>query len=679
MLSHSRLVTRSLRSTGTPRLGRPPAVVRLVVAAPHLAVVPTRRHYAARPPSFTTPAEPDLPPLPAHGHDHHHDKPLEPLPPTNLPIEDYASPLVHTASFFGQLFRYAVSGSVAIVATTALAVVAVHLYVEHVELAPPDLDPSRGDDPHDWALEQPGWSGLHTDKRGGTDSRLGVLARAAVRGAFIAQTWGSGSLASPLAEQAPAATAPSSAFAVARMGGDMIGAKHNAAAAASQGRQVGDGGWLLAERYLLYALSRAAARGIALDDGGSTWEQRVDHGGVDRAAVELEERLAGVRERIGGRARLEAARDGWERIYFALQASPTTDPARGDEQAWEQRETLVATRKLGELSARIADLWQEGTDERRVENDRAEGYFLGGLVPVLARGESQSLKGAALDALVPGATASQAGTATKHASPSSSFFGFWARSHPPATPATQPGATPSPDTAHLSPELAHLVALVQRASSSASSLEPSLLSRPATQRALLASLVSLETFLARRRDPSSSSATTPSLRSLAAAQSIQSAALSYARALSTPPPSPESATGVPSLEPAHVSRALTAAYTATRIAALETHLAECTLARSALSYSSSGLFSRGAGGAARAPAKTDLDAARALLGAALSRAERAADDSAALLALLETEGKGRKGRTVEKAFGESLRRARRDAEKVRELGRGLERFVQAQA
>ncbi|GAA5837627.1 hypothetical protein JCM9279_006810 [Rhodotorula babjevae] len=713
MLTRStRLIART--TTRTRSLTRPSTLVAASSPPLGLASATTTRHYA-RPPSFTTPQEPPPAPLPEPGHEPDPKVPLAPLPPTNLPVEDYASPLVHTASFFAQLFRYAVYGSVAIVASAATALVAVHLYVEHVALAPADLRRSSDDDPDDWLAEQPGWSGLHTDKRGGTDPRLGVLARAAIRGAYIAQTWGAGMVASPLSASAPASSS-ASPFSVSRMGGDMIGARHDAAAgAATQGRQVGDGGWLLAEQYLAYALARAAERGIALDDSSlapAAWERHVDQGGggVDRAAVELEERLAGVRERIGGRARLEAARDGWERIYFALSASPSPtsdlDPVGAADRAWEARETLVATRKLGELSARIADLWQPGTAERRVENERAQGYFVGGLVPVLARHGGHSLEGEALDRLVPaGAPPVSAQVVDKHASPSSSFFGFWSRSHPPSSSSS---TTP----ADLSPELSHLVALLSRTSPS-HALTYSIkydwpqrvasaraLDQPAPQRALLASLVSLETFLARRRD---GDAAAPTDAALASAQALQRAALEYARALS-PAPAPaapasppaarlrlpsasqdddEDASGLASARvPSRISRGLSEAYLATRVAALEAHLAECTLARSALASSSSrGGFFGGGGGkkpaAAPAPAQADLALADGLVRSALSRAELAADQSAGLLAMLETEG-GARAVKLERAFGESLKRARRDAEKVRELGRGLAAFVDGQ-
>ncbi|GAA5851420.1 hypothetical protein JCM5353_006871, partial [Sporobolomyces roseus] len=74
----------------------------------------TSKRLFDRPPTFTTPEQSSPPPLsppPSPSTPDKHDGALPPLPPTNLPVEDYASPLLHTASFFSQLFRYAVYGS----------------------------------------------------------------------------------------------------------------------------------------------------------------------------------------------------------------------------------------------------------------------------------------------------------------------------------------------------------------------------------------------------------------------------------------------------------------------------------------------------------------------------------------------------------------------------------------
>ncbi|BGP13812.1 hypothetical protein JCM10213_006355 [Rhodosporidiobolus nylandii] len=597
----------------------------------------------ARQPTFTTP-EPSAAP-PAAPHDP--SAPLEPLPPTNLPVEDYASPLLHTASFFSQLFRYAVFASCGIVGLSLTGLVAVHLYVEHVELAPAKL--AAGEDPDEWTEEAEGWSGAHTG-RGGTDPRLGVIARAAVRGAWLSQNWGGGLAVSPVASHSPSPGSSSPFGALAKPGGQMIGAADEVA---SRGKQVADAGWAMAERYLVFALRKAQERGISLQDSVD-WEAHVEQGGVDRAAVELEERLAGLRERVGGRYKLEAAREGWERIYYALASSPTTDAARGAEIEWERREKLKATRKLGELSGRIAELWRDGSDERVLENRKAEGWFIGGLVPVLAEEEGRSLQGKALEQLVP------TPEFTKHVSPSSSFFSFWSRSHPPSSPAA---ATPAPLPKGLSPELAHLLALLPSASNS-----PRAIPSAATSRALISSLVSLETFLARRRDSSPA----PSASALAASSAVQRGTLSYLSLLlrpydATAPASPASTltgSGAPQ-SAAAVSRSLSHLFYLTRRAAVETHLAETGLALAALQR--------------RGPAKpADVAAAVTTLEGAMAAASGVVEavKGTPMLEKLADEGKAKKAGEMEKAFGEQVRRVKRDAEKVVDISGALKQVVE---
>ena len=490
-----------------------------------------------RAPTFTTPAPASPPPPPplAPASSPSPSEPLSPLPPTNLPVEDYASPLLHTASFFSSVFRYAVFGSVGIVTVALSSLVAVHLYVEHSALALP-ATVTGDDDPDEWIDDAAqGWSAKHLERRGGTDPRLGLVARAAVRGAWISMNWTSGSAASPLS-QSPAA-ASTSKFAV--VGPRMIGQDH---ARATRGTPVADSGWLMAEQYLVYALAEAQRRGISLVDPAD-WERQVERGGVDRAAGELEERLAGVRERIGGRIKLEQARDGWQRIHDAIAASPTTDVStdRGARVArWERREQVLASRKLGELGGRIAELWGKDSDEGRFEAERARAWFVQGLTGVL---DDTARKGHRLAMAPPRES-------EKHVSPASSFFSFWSRSHPPSNARTSLEAT----------ELSRLVELVT--ATAPASLGPS------TARTVLATLVSLETFLARTASD------------LAAAHSVQTSALGFARLLagsSTDSDSPSSRSSSLTTM-AQVSRRLTSLYLATRISALETHLAECELA-----------------------------------------------------------------------------------------------------
>lgn len=374
----------------------------------------------------------------------------KPLPPTDLPVEDYASPLMHTASIFSTIFRYTVFGSVTVVALSLTGLVAVHMWVEHKELA--GVAPvSDEEDPQRWSEEVDGWSGAH--RGGGTDPRLGMFARAAVRGAWIAQNWGGASVASPV-------SSVGSAFGA---GGAMIGKESLA-----MGKEVGDASWQLAEAYLVFALDKAEKKGISLVSDSQT-----DTPGVDRAAIELEERLAGLREKIGGRIKLEEAREGWERIYYALSVSPGGS-------RWQKRQQIKATKKLGDISARLAEAWKEGSATKSLEKVKAEGWFLVGLLPALAD--------------IEGDLAFQAAPTQ-----STSLLSIFSRS-------------PSSTTNTIRPEIAHLVDLLDHHVSAPFTVDP------ATSRAILNSLISLETFLARDRN-------------LVAAQAVQRSSLAFANSL----------------------------------------------------------------------------------------------------------------------------------------------------
>lgn len=499
-------------------------VLRVPAALPrHLSSSPC---LLARPPSFTTP---ELPPTTYDDHD-----PTRPLPPTDLPVEDYASPLLHTASLFGSLFRYATFASVTIVLVGLGGLTGLHLWVEKVELAGPRREDEERDTQR-WSEEVEGWTGGY--RGGGTDPRLGTFARAAIRGAWISQHWGGG-------VGSPVAASVGSPFGA---GGAMIGS----VADSGLGKEVGDAGWQMAESYLVYALGKVEKKGISLvfpDSGPRGTHQ------VDRAAVELEERLAGLRERIGGRFKLEQAREGWERVYYALSAS--TEPT-----GWQKRERIRATKKLGDLSARLADMWREGSEERALEKVKAEGWFLGGLLPALAEVEGESLVREKVD---------------KVASPAASFFAFWSHSHPPSQTDTH-----TPISSTLRPELAKLVHLLDHHVASAS---PTSHPDPAASRAILNSLVSLETFLARDRN-------------LVAAESVQRAALAFAQSLHLSPhfssqkristwlysrdtPAPVPSSTLPWTDSAWVGPSLSQIFLITRTSLFSTHLAEVSLALS---------------------------------------------------------------------------------------------------
>lgn len=553
-----RLRCLSLSTTGMLRLAPTARSSRALQHAITRRSLSTSTTLFARPPSFTTPAEQPI--------EYTESDSKKPLPPTDLPVEDYASPLLHTASFFHSLFRYAVFGSVGIVSLGLGTLAAIHAWVEKVELAGGMTDPADEDG---WGEELEGWSGAW--RGGGTDPRLGFFARAAVRGAWISQHWGGGIVASPVSQTEQKVRSAGNPFA-SSLGGAMIGGGKSMEEP-SLGKEVGDAGWRLAENYLVYAMTRAEAKGISLvfpegHDRATSSTSALDSvtystipdastsrtSKVDRAAVELESRLANLRERIGGRYKLEEAREGWERIYYAL--SSVTSPS-----GWEAREKLRATKKLGEISARLAGLWRAGTEERELEESRAEGWYLGGVLPVLARADGRKLERETLGAAEKG---------KKVASPLSSFFGFWSHSHP--TTSSLPVVTPTtlptlPTSTPLRPEFRTLLSLLHAHStdSPSSSTTPPL--HPATTRAVLSSLIALEAHLARLGP-----------NSLPTAHALQSAALHFTQNLL--PHSTTTPTSLPKLEGTGTSAgsALTQLHLATRTAVLSAHLAEVSLA-----------------------------------------------------------------------------------------------------
>ncbi|SCV67022.1 BQ2448_5668 [Microbotryum intermedium] len=506
-----------------------------------------------RPPSFSTP-EPTLASSSSSIQAQH--DPSQPLPPTALPVEDYASPLLHTASFFGSIFRYAVYGSVTIVVMVVATFAGVHAYVEYIELAQQG-DLATQDDPDEWASELEGWSGGHLG--GGTDPRLGPVTRLAVRGAWAAQNWGAGS---PLGSAA-SASSPMGPVSMrtpfSGAGGTMIGSDQDRQGAVQAGLSQGevrDAGWQLSEEFLVYALARSAKKGISLVGRAETSTgPSLTPAMVDRAALELEQRLANIRERIGGRYRLEAAREAWERIYYALASAPVSPSSTAH---WLQREKLKATRKLGDLSARLGQLARPGSVEHERENMRAEGWYLGGILPALGASTGAARQNK-LEALVPKGV-----EAKKLVSPSSSFFGFWSRSHPPSRAVSNSVTVASEGLPSIRPEITKAVNLLEQGSSRHQA-------SPATQRALLSSLISFETFLAR-------------CRALTAAHALQTASLSYTESLMGPSslPSPSTSSGGPTLSsatPASIlGPTLTSYYYSTRAAVLRTHLAEVSLA-----------------------------------------------------------------------------------------------------
>jgi hypothetical protein len=189
---------------------------------------------------------------------------------TDYQSEEYSSPFAAVASIFGRIFRIAVYGSVAAVVSGLCVWQGTNLWIEYIAMgrALPLIQ-----DEFAWEEdEQDAWSGNHAG--GGTDKRLSFYSRLAIRSAYSAQLYSAGPLD------------------IGKSGGHLI---QNA----REAMQVPDKGYLAAEQHLLYAIATAREQNIELPD---------------RAIIELEQRLASIRERVAGKAYLLEARKGWERF-----------------------------------------------------------------------------------------------------------------------------------------------------------------------------------------------------------------------------------------------------------------------------------------------------------------------------------------------------------------------------
>lgn len=99
----------------------------------------------------------------------------------------HPSPVSFATGYFGRVFKYSLVGLLALGVTLGTAFEAVHLYVENVALAV-ETDPDVRE--WEWDLQGDRWSPRGS---GGTDPVLGLRCRHAVRSAWMAQNWGTGS------------------------------------------------------------------------------------------------------------------------------------------------------------------------------------------------------------------------------------------------------------------------------------------------------------------------------------------------------------------------------------------------------------------------------------------------------------------------------------------------------
>ncbi|CDW99866.1 hypothetical protein, partial [Sporisorium scitamineum] len=227
-------------------------------------------------------------------------------------------------------FIYTISRIARIITFSALGVAtigvvsfeAAHQYVEHVAMPAASASSEATSDEYGWnelALEE-SWSG--SPDKTGTDPRLGIKGRHAVRSAWMCANWGGG-------------ISPSVMFGGSAAGNSGLGRTAITSMGSAKTLKVDDG-MILAMQYLNLAVKIAAAKGIKLPDtnairAGLVGEEaaRQQLSNVDVLALALEARLAAVKERQGSRGALESAITSYEKL-------------RQDAEEWLNRAVSIA-------------------------------------------------------------------------------------------------------------------------------------------------------------------------------------------------------------------------------------------------------------------------------------------------------------------------------------------------
>lgn len=222
-------------------------------------------------------------------------------------LQSFGSPFaqfIYTISRIARIITYSALG-VATVGVVSFE--AAHQYVEHIGMPATSSSSSQDvSDEYGWselALEE-SWSGSPDIK--GTDPRLGIKGRHAVRSAWMCANWGAG-------------ISPSIMFGGSSSSG--LGGTAVTSMGAAKPFHV-DNGMTLAVQYLNLAVKIAASKHIKLPDieairagliSEAAAKQELSH--VDPLALALEARLAAIHERQGTRGALESAIGSYEKLY----------------------------------------------------------------------------------------------------------------------------------------------------------------------------------------------------------------------------------------------------------------------------------------------------------------------------------------------------------------------------
>lgn len=429
----------------------------------------------------------------------------------------FADQAFTAVSGLGKFVKVSIYAALATGTVIAASYVGMHLWLEYVELPPGKLGRRPGEDePYAWAEEAEGWSGGYLGK--GTDPRLGLRARILIRGAWHAQHRQSGQSASVIASSAAGSQAASTVD----------------PATGQRVIQLIDSGFALAIDHLKHALQLIETKGkLRLDKQAPP----------DRALVEIEERLAELRERIGTREMLIEAKKGYERIWDSCVAQAEREG--GVDRSWAGREAMRIAKKLGDVGSRISLFHKAGSKAAREEERQAHAYLVWAATSGLgvAVGDGDVLRRAPQTPRVGEPTSEPVAPVPRR---TGGFFSWGRRSNP--EPAAIPVA-PSP-AKQLGPEDALVLDSVRALSVSSTDSDEAPLALsllpPALARYTITAILSLSTLLVNS--------------DLANAHSLQASTLSLLETL--PPPSSSTPSAILHHEWLKVREALAAIYSA---------------------------------------------------------------------------------------------------------------------
>lgn len=340
-------------------------------------------------------------------------------------VSTFASPFLQFVRTLSAIARILVGTALTFALLCGGLYEGAHQYVEHVAMK----RGSRSNDVGDaW-----GWSSEADEEAWGrgTDRRLGMAGRHALRSAWISLHWGTGIAPDFLFGGGSDLFGPSSWRKSATPSLDAIAYSQNALEQA--------------ERYLEVAIRLAEKQGVKLPDvaavrlGLTNAHQAGTDKPLDETALRMESRLAATRERVGSPAAVGRAITGYERIFDALSAAELTRETTGHsgrEGADASRLVRLAT-KLGDLNALLG------------KREEAEAWMLKA-VSLAGQGPQPTVEGAQREEVL-GQVAHMNGEQGERPQVSSSWFSGWTGSKKaqdaaaaPATTLATPTPTPTP-------------------------------------------------------------------------------------------------------------------------------------------------------------------------------------------------------------------------------------------